>query len=322
MRAIVRTTYCAPEALRVREVDRPVIGAGEVLVRVRAASVNPYDLYSVIGSPYLMRTSIGLRRPKLAVPGVDLAGEVEAVGPDVTGFARGDAVFGMHAAAFAEFAAVPVERLVHKPPALSFVDAAATPLAALTAFQGMRKGGLREGQRVLVNGASGGVGTFAVQLARAAGATVTAVCSTRNVAAAHTLGARHVIDYRTESLTGQRIRYDLVLDIAGTRTLADWKAVAPEGTVVFIGGPKTSRWVGPFFAQAKVRVGAKLRGGPTFTGVLVSGGIRDDLSRIADLLTDRAVVPMVERTYALEDAAEALRYIADGHARAKVVLTV
>ncbi|HCT79368.1 MAG TPA: alcohol dehydrogenase, partial [Micromonosporaceae bacterium] len=233
MKAIVRYTY---GSLALEEVDKPTIKDDEVLVRVRAASVNPYDWHHLTGTPYIMRIGAGLRKPKETAMGVDVAGVVEAVGPDVTGFQPGDEVFGMRSGAFAEYMGVREVRIALKPAGLTFEQAAAVPLAALTALQALRdKGKIQAGQQVLINGASGGVGTFAVQLAKVFGTKVTAVCSTRNVDTARSLGADRVIDYTREDFVQSGQVYDLILDVAGNRSIADRKrALAPNGILVLV----------------------------------------------------------------------------------------
>ena len=247
MRAIVRDEYGSPDVLRMSEVDKPLMGDDDVLVRVHAASVNPYDWYMMTGKPYLVRTQAGLRRPKQRIPGVDVAGVVEAVGEDVTGLEIGDEVFGTGRGAYAEFVVASGDRIVPKPENVTFVQAAAVPMAAITALQSLRdKGQIRTGHKVLVNGASGGVGSFAVQIAKSFGAEVTGVCSTRNVDMVRSLGADHMVDYTDQDFTRSDQQYDLILDIVGNHSLRRYrKALTPEGTYVSAGMEKMGNWIQP-----------------------------------------------------------------------------
>ncbi|GIG61952.1 NADPH:quinone reductase [Longispora fulva] len=322
MKAIVHHQYGPPDLLGFSEIEVPAVADDEVLVRVRAASVNPYDWHHVTGTPYIARLGGGWRAPRQLVPGVDLAGRVEAVGRDVTRFRPGDEVFGMRAGAFAEYVSVPEGRLAPKPANLTFEEAAAVPMAALTALQGLRdRGGVRPGQRVLVNGASGGVGTFAVQLARHFGAEVTGVCGTRNVEAARALGAHHVIDYTGADFTAGGRTYDLILDVAGNRSIADRRrALTPTGTLVVVGGPQSNRWFGPAGALLRVLVASRF-GGQRMVGMLARCETAD-LLLLRDLLEAGTVVPAVERTYPLREVPQALRQVGEGHARGKTVITV
>ncbi len=248
MKAAVRDRYGSPDVVELREVEKPVATNDEVLVRVRAASLNLADWYEVTGRPYVGRTQMGLRKPKTNRLGVDYAGTVEAVGRDVTEFRPGDEVFGGRNGAYAEYICAREERaIVPKPANVTFEQAAAVPVAALTALQGLRdKGQVQHGQTVLINGASGGVGTFAVQIAKALGAQVTGVCSTRNVDLVRSLGADHVIDYTREDFTRSNRRYDLMLDVAGSRSWSACRRVlSPQATLVIVGGTKTNRLFGP-----------------------------------------------------------------------------
>ncbi|MGY0236732.1 NAD(P)-dependent alcohol dehydrogenase [Longispora urticae] len=321
MKAIVRSTYGPPDVLELRDVEVPAVGDDEVLVRVRAAGVNPYDWHHVTGRPYIMRLGRGLRMPRQQETGVDLAGTVEAVGGAVTRFRPGDEVFGMKGGAFAEYVAVPADRLAAKPVNLTFEQAAAVPMAAITALQALRDaGGIRPGQRVLVNGASGGVGSFAVQIARSLGAEVTAVCATRNVETVRALGVDRVVD-RTREDYVRSGPFDLVLDVAGDRTLADRRrALTPTGTLVVVGGPKRNRWIGPLGSLLRANLASR------FTDQRLVGMLAKvnhvDLECLRDLIEAGRVAPVIERTYPLREAAEAVRYVAAGHTRGKVVLTV
>jgi NADPH:quinone reductase-like Zn-dependent oxidoreductase len=322
MQAIVQDRFGPPDVLELREVDEPRAGEGEVLVRVRAASVNPADWYAMTGMPWVARPTMGLRKPKTNRPGLDLAGMVAAVGGGVTRFKPGDEVFGTGAGTLAECVTAAEDTLVAKPANLSFEQAAAVPVAALTALQGLRdKGRVRPGHQVLINGASGGVGTFAVQLAKALGAEVTAVCSTRNVEVARSLGADRVIDYTREDFTRTDRRYDLLLDVAGSRPWSACRRVLePRGTLVLVGAPKGSRLLGPLGHIAKISL-ASLRASQKAV-FFVSKSTPEDLTNLRELLEAGSVTPVVERSYALREAADALRYLGEGHARGKLVVTV
>ena len=322
MQAIVQDRFGPPDVLQPRDVDEPRAGASEVLVRVRAASVNPADWYAMTGMPWVARPTMGLRRPKASTPGLDLAGVVAAVGADVARFKPGDEVFGTGAGTLAECATAAEDALVAKPANLSFEQAAAVPVAALTALQGLRdKGRVQPGDQVLINGASGGVGTFAVQLAKALGAEVTAVCSTRNVEAARSLGADRVIDYTREDFTRTDRRYQLLLDVAGSRPWsACQRVLTPQGRLVLVGAPKGSRLLGPLGHIAKVSL-ASLRASQKAV-FFISKSAPDDLATLRELLEADTVMPVVERTYPLREAAHALRYLGQGHARGKLVVTV
>jgi NADPH:quinone reductase-like Zn-dependent oxidoreductase len=280
--------------------------------------VNTYDWHFITGTPYMVRASAGLRRPKYPIPGADLAGTVESVGADVTAWRPGDHVFGLHRQTFAEYVSVPAGNLVRKPATVTFEQAAAVPIAGLTALQGLvHKGRVEDGQRVLINGASGAVGTFAVQIARLHDTEITAVCSTANVETARKLGADRVIDYRTEDFVAEGTRYDLVFDVAGTRGFAERRRVMkPDGTLVFVGGPKENRWVGPFARQAVMRLQDRRM-------VMYLATVdHDDLSTLAAMLADGTVVPEIERTYPLAEVPEALTHLATGHARGKLVISL
>lgn len=321
MKAIVRERY-GPEALELREVERPELADDGVLVRVRAASVNRVDWYEVTGTPWIARPLTGLRRPRSALVGHDFAGTVEAVGKDVTDLRPGDEVFGGGSGTFAEYVCVQTGvRVARKPTNLTFEETAAVPVAALTALQGLRDHGrLRPGQKVLVNGASGGVGTFAVQIAKVLGAEVTAVCSTRNVEQARLLGAEHVIDYTVEDFTRDVRRYDVVLDVAGGRSWSQCRRVLnPDATLVIVGAHGNSL-LGPLGHIARLRLAA-LRGSrkAVFFVAKFNG---PDLDALRELLESGDVKPVVEKRYALVDAADALRSMGEGHAQGKLVLDV
>jgi NADPH:quinone reductase-like Zn-dependent oxidoreductase len=323
MKAAVRDRYGSPDVIELREVDKPVPGDDEVLVRVRAASLNMADWYAVGGRPYVGRGVMGLRKPKSNRLGVDYAGTVEAVGKNVTEFRPGDEVFGGRDGAYAEYVCARADRgIVLKPANVTFEQAAAVPIAAITALQGLRdKGQLQLGQKVLINGASGGVGTFSVQIAKALGAEVTAVCSTRNVDMAQSLGADHVVDYTHEDFTRSDERYDLMLDIAGSRSWSACKRVLnPQATVVLVGGPKTNRMFGPLGHVIRLRLAGLLRRRKVVFFIAKFNKV--DMVVLRELLEAGKVAPVVERTYELSKIADALRYIGEGHARGKIVITV
>jgi NADPH:quinone reductase-like Zn-dependent oxidoreductase len=321
MKAIVHVRYGRPDLLELRDVERPEIADDQVLLRVQAASVNPVEWYGVTG--FLpARIGGGLRRPKSAEVGADVAGRVEAVGKDVVDLRPGDEVFGTSGYSWAEYAVASPEKLARKPANVSFEEASAVPVAGLTALQALRdQGQVRPGQKVLINGASGGVGTFAVQLAKVFEADVTAVCSTRNVEQARALGADRVVDYTREDFTKMGERHDLMLDIAGSRSfLACRRVLTPEATVVVIGGRLTYRGLGPL-----PHVGGtilKSMGRSQTVKFFVAKINRDDLAFLAELLEAGRIKSIVERTYPLTEAPEALAYLGEGHARAKIVIAI
>jgi NADPH:quinone reductase-like Zn-dependent oxidoreductase len=315
----VRDSYGGPEVLALADVEKPGVGDREVLVRVAAVSLNRADWYAVTG-PYVGRPQTGLRRPKTRQLGADFAGTVEAVGADVTEFRPGDEVFGGQSRAFAEYVAVE-SGVALKPTHLSFEEAAAVPMAGITALQGLRdKGNLQPGQHVLVNGASGGVGTFAVQIAKALGAEVTAVCSSGNVEAARSLGADHVVDYTAADFTRSGQRYDLIFDVAGNRSWSQCKRVlTPKGTLVLVGGPQ-NRVVGPLGHVARVLLAAlPSRRRAVF---FIADVTQPDMDNLRQLLESRAVTPVVERRYDLDHIADALGYLGQAHAKAKLVVSL
>ncbi len=319
MKAIVYHRYGSPDVLELADVDAPEVADDGVLVRVRAASVNALDWHRMRGQPFLVRLSDGLRRPKVSGLGVDVAGHVEAVGRNVTQFRPGDEVFGARTGAFAEY--VSGRTFVPKPAGLTFEQAAAIPVAATTALQGLRdKGGLQPGQRALINGASGGVGTFAVQIAKALGAQVTAVCSTSNVEMARSIGADRVIDYTREDFTRSGERYDLILDIAGSRSLlACRRVLTSHGTLVVVGGPG-GRWLAPADRSVKAVVMSRFvsqRMVPFLAQIT-----KEDLVVLKELAQAGKLRAVIDRTYPLSDVPEAIRYVEAGHARGKVVITV
>jgi NADPH:quinone reductase-like Zn-dependent oxidoreductase len=322
MRAAVQHRYGPPSVLGSSEVGLPLPRGGDVLVRVVAASVHPGDYFVMTGEPYVVRLVFGFRRPRHAIPGRDLAGVVAAVGEEVTALRPGDAVFGWSTAGtLAEYARVPADHLVPVPANRSVVDAAAVPTSAMTALQALRDiANVRPGQTVLVTGASGGVGTFAVQIAKAFGAEVTGVCSTRNVDLVRSLGADHVVDYTTTDFTRTGERYDVILDNVEAQPLAALRrALTPRGTLIPNSG-RGGRWLGPLgrIVTARVLSAFTRQHLRPFTSV----GKRRDLLTLADLLATGRVAPVIDRTYPLDDAADALRYVGAGHARGKVVVTI
>jgi NADPH:quinone reductase-like Zn-dependent oxidoreductase len=322
MKAIVRDRYGSPDVLELREIPQPALADEGVLVRVHAASVNPFDWHMLTGTPYLVRTQAGLRKPKSELTGVDFAGTVEAVGKKVTRFQPGDEVYGGRAGAFAEFVCAR-QTVAPKPPSLTFEQAAAVPMAGITALQALRdKGRIRAGQKVLINGASGGVGTFGVQIAKAFGADVTGVCSTRNVELVRSIGADHVIDYTREDFTRSGQRYDLILDVACNHSWSDCKrALTEDGISVVAGGPKTNRWIGPMGVVIRRRL-ASLPGKRKLVAPFLAKLNTDDLLALNGLLEAGKVTPVVEKRYPLAETAAALAYVGDGHAQGKVVITM
>jgi NADPH:quinone reductase-like Zn-dependent oxidoreductase len=323
VKAIVQDRYGSPDVLQLREIDPPVIGEDEVLVRVRAAGVDQGVWHLMAGLPYLMRIAgVGLRAPKNPVRGVDLAGRVEAVGQNVTGFQPGDDVFGTCRGSFAEYACARADRLVRKPASLSFEQAAAVPVSGCTALQAVRdRGKVRPGQRVLIIGAGGGVGTFAVQLAKAFGAEVTGVCSTSKTDLVRSIGADHVIDYTREDFADGRNRYDVILDIAGNRSLSQLRgALAPNGTLVIVGGEGGGRWFGGIDRQLRALVLSPFVGQKL--GTWIATQPKEDLETLRELLEAGKITPVVDRTFPLSEAPEAIRYLRDGRAHGKVVITL
>ena len=323
MKAIVYHEYGSPDVLELEEIDRPVVKDDEVLVRVRASSANPADWHFMRGVPYVMRPQSGLRKPKNAFLGRDIAGEVEAVGKDVTGFRPGDGVFAnVGSGGFAEYASVPEDFLVQKPVNLTFEQAAAVPLAALTALQGLRDAAhLQPEQKVLIIGASGGVGTLAVQIAKSLGADVTGVCSTRNVELVRSLGADHVIDYTQGDFTQSGQKYDLIFQLAGTSSPSDLRrSLTSEGTLVLSSGDSDGRWIGPVDRLVKAVVLSPFVSQKL--GSFLAKENKEDLQFLKELIEAGDVTPVIDRTYALSETPEAIRYLEKGHARGKVVITV
>jgi NADPH:quinone reductase-like Zn-dependent oxidoreductase len=324
MKALVYTEHGPPELLRLAELEIPVPKEHEVLVRVRAASVNPLDWHLLRGEPYLLRL-MG-RGAKKRIPGLDVAGQVDKVGANVAHLRPGDAVLGTGRGAFAEYVCCKEDSLVPKPTVITYEQAAAIPVAGCTALEALRDHGeLQSGQRVLINGAAGGVGTFAVQIARALGADVTAVCSTRNVDLLRSIGARHVIDYTAEDFTRTGQPYDLVLNIAGNRSIRDLRrALTPEGTLVIVGGGTGRQEQGGagMLAALALSVGSRLfsRFVRQQIRMFIAKGRKDDLLFLSQLIESGKLTPIIDRTYPLTDAAAAFRYLEAGHARGKVVI--
>lgn len=325
MKAVVQDRYGSADTLEFRDIDRPVPAADEVLVRVHAASVNAYDWHFMRGDPLLGRGMMGLRRPKTRVRGRDFAGLVEAVGSGAIGLKPGDEVYGEADGAFAEFVCARDGDVGPKPTNLTFEQAAAIPLAANTALIGLRDvARVRPGQTLLVNGASGGVGTFAVQLGKAYGADVAAVCSTRNLDLVRSLGADRVIDYTQEDFTRGDRRYDVVLDLVGNRSLGEFRRVlTPTGTLVLSGGGvyEGGSFVGPMGLFLKRRLVAPFARHQRLLEISAVQS-RANLAALRELAESGKIAPVVERTYPLSEAAEAIRYLEVEHARAKVVVTV
>jgi len=322
MQAIVYRCYGPPDVLNLEDVEKPVPGEDEVLVKIQAASVNPLDWHYMRGSPYIMRLGSGLGAPDDTSMGVDFAGTVEAAGSSVTRFKPGDRVFGGRGGAFAEYLTMPEDRAITLMPAnISFEQAAAVPIAAITALQALRdKGQVRAGQQVLINGASGGVGTFAVQIAKALGAEVTGVCSTRNVELVQSLGADHVIDYKKEDYTDAGKQYDLIIDMVGNHSpLENTRVLTPEGTLVLVGGSKGD-WIGPLLAPMKAMVispfvDQKLE-------ILLARMNKDDLDVLAELMRSGQVTPVIDRRYPLSEVPAAMAYSEAGRARGKIIIDV
>ena len=317
--------YGAPDALELRAVDRPVAGAGEVLVRVHAAAVNALDWHYMRGDPYLARLDMGLGGPKQKIRGRDFAGIVESVGPDVADLRPGDEVFGDADGTFAEYVRVPADQVERKPATLTFEQAAAIPMAGRTALAGLRDAaGTRPGQRVLVNGASGGVGTFAVQIGVALGAEVTAVCSMRNADLVRSLGAAEVIDYTTTDFTRGEQRYDVVFDLVGNHSLGALRRVLTSGGTVLLSGGGVSKggsFFGPMGLIIRGGLAAKIVRGQRIH-VLQTPAAKGLLTALVELVEAGKVTPVIDRTYKLAEVPDAIRYLETDHARAKVVVTL
>jgi NADPH:quinone reductase-like Zn-dependent oxidoreductase len=323
MKAVVYRCYGSADVLRVEEIAKPQPHDNEILVKVHAASLNPLDWHFMHGTPYIVRLDAGIGKPKDIRLGVDYSGTVEAIGKDVTRFKPGDAVFGGRDGAFAEYVAVRADRSVApKPDNVSFEQAAAVPIAGLTALQALRdKGHVRSGDKVLINGASGGVGTFAVQIAKSYGAEVTGVCSNKNLAMVRSLGADHVIDYTAEDFTQQPQRYDLILDTVGNHSLLQYRQVlTPHGIVVIIGGPSTGPFIGPLITPIKALLLTPFVS-QRFEPFLAAFNPQD-LRTLGELMQAGKLTPVIDREYPLAEIPEAMRYVEAGHAHGKVVLNM
>ena len=325
MKAIVYCDYGLADVLKLEDIAKPTPQDDEILVRVRAAAINPLDWHYMRGTPYIMRLGTGLRKPKNVRLGVDYAGTVEAVGRNVTQFKPGDDVFGGQTGALAEYVTVRADRaVVLKPANLTFEQAASVPIAAITALQGLRDSGkIQPGQKVLINGASGGVGTFAVQIAKSFGADVTGVCSTRNLGMVRSIGADHVFDYTKEDFTRSEQRYDLILDNVGNRPLLDIRRIMkPEGRYVLIGGggPDVGNWIGPLLGPIKALVVSKFV--TQEMGMFLAELNKQDLTILSDLMAAGKVTPVIDRRYTLSEVPAAIRYLEEGHARGKVVIAL
>ncbi|MFJ5761005.1 NAD(P)-dependent alcohol dehydrogenase [Neobacillus sp. NPDC093182] len=322
MKAVVYKKYGPPDVLEVTEVEKPIPKDNQVLVKVHASSVNFGNLVLLKGEPFLARFAFGLFKPRYSIPGGDIAGTVEAVGKDVTQFQPGDEVFGDLSGCgwggFAEYAVVPEKALALKPANLSFEEAAAVPMAGVTALQSLRnKGKIQPGQKVLINGASGGVGTFAVQIAKSFGAEVTGVCSTRNVDILQTLGADHVIDYSKEKFTENNQRYDLILGVNGHQPLSDYKrALKPNGIFIHVGGSEAQMFQAMTLGAWISKTSNKK------VSTFLQRANQKDLVFLKELLETGKIKPVIDRQYKLSDVREAFRYFEQGHAQGKVVITI
>ncbi|MGD1215325.1 MAG: NAD(P)-dependent alcohol dehydrogenase [Terriglobales bacterium] len=329
MKAVVYYNYGSPDVLKCEEIENPTAGDNEVLIKVRAASVNPLDWHFMRGTPYFVRILAGLRKPKVTRLGVDVAGQVEAVGRNVTQFKPGDEVFGACRGAFAEYACTSESALAMKPDNVTFEQAASVPIAALTAVQGLRLGGLGDkgqiqpGQKVLINGAAGGVGTFAVQIAKSFGADVTGVCSTRNVDMVRSIGADRVIDYTQEDFTKSGQRYDLLFDCVGNHSLLACRRVLnPKGIYIPVGG-EGGRWmIGPLARSITALVLSRFVSQKLVAFFLARLSKDGDLAILRELMKAGKVTPVIDKRYRLSEVPEAIRYLEEGHARGKVVITL
>jgi NADPH:quinone reductase-like Zn-dependent oxidoreductase len=316
MKAIVQNGYGSPDVFELKEIDKPVVTDGDVLVRVHAAALHAGDVFVMRGDPYVARMSAGWPKPKDYVPGYDVAGQVEAVGKNVTQYQPGDEVFGACQRTCAEYVCAAADKFAPKPANLTFEQAAAVPTSAAAALRGLRDAGkVQPGQKVLINGASGGVGTFAVQIAKAFGAEVTGVCSTRNADMVRSIGADHVIDYTQEDFTQSGQRYDLILDNVANRSFSDCRRVLPlQGTLI----PNSGHSGLSYIVKALVRSAFVRQQGRPYIAI----PNHEDLVVLKELIESGKVTPVIDRTYPLSETPEAFRYLDDGHARGKVVITV
>jgi NADPH:quinone reductase-like Zn-dependent oxidoreductase len=322
MKAIVQDKYGTAAVMQAREIEKPVIGDNQVLLRVRAAGVNPADWAIMSGLPYIARPVYGLLKPKNSVRGTDVAGTVEAIGNGVTRFKPGDEVYGSANGSYAEYAAAAEDQLALKPANLTFEQAAAVPMAGLVALQAVRDHGkVGAGQKVLVNGASGGIGTFAVQIAKAFGAEVTGVCSTRNVEMVRSIGADHVIDYTKDDFTKSGQQYDFILDNVANHSLTDLrKALTPTGMLVPNGGGFDHRWMAS--GGRIVRAAVLFQFGDQTLGNFLMSNKVEDLITLTGLIEAGKVTPVMDRSYSLSETAKAIGHVGEGHARGKVAITV
>jgi NADPH:quinone reductase-like Zn-dependent oxidoreductase len=323
MKAIVYRQYGSPDVLKLEDVAKPTPAHNELLIKVHAASVNPLEWHFMRGTPYVMRMQVGMGRPKFTRLGVDFSGTVEAVGKDVRLFKVGEAIFGTADGALAEYVTSTEAGLALKPTNMTFQQSASVPIAGLTALQGLRDTGrIAPGQKVLINGASGGVGTFAVQIAKSFGADVTGVCSTGNVEMVRSLGADHVIDYTKEDYTKGTQRYDLILDTVGNHSLLDHRPVLnPHGILVIVGAPSNDPWIGPLARFFKAYVISPFVS-QKFVSFLADANKTDDLNTLRDLMLAGKVVPVIDRQYSLSEVPAAMRYLEKGHARGKLVISL
>ena len=328
MKAAVYNSYGPPDVVQIKDVEKPVPKDNEVLIKVHAASVNPLDWHFMRGTPYIVRIMAGLRKPKNTRPGVDVAGQVEAVGKNVTQFKSGDAVFGTCRGSFAEYACTTESALVIKPDNMTFEQAASVPIAAFTALQGLRHSGfgdeeqIQPGQKVLINGAAGGVGTFAVQIAKSLGASVTGICSTRNVDMVRSLGADNVIDYTQEDFTNNGEQYNLFFDCIGNHSLlACSRVLKPRGIYIPVGG-ESGRWmIRPLVRSITALVLSRFIG-KKLVPFFLAKSCKEDLMIVHELMKAGKVKPVIDRRYSLSEVPEAIRYLEEGHARGKVIITL
>ena len=320
MKAIVHTKYGPPDVLELQEIEKPIPQADEVLIKVRASSVNPAEWYGMTGLP-IARLGEGLFKPKDTRLGVDYSGIVEAVGKDRSDFKVGDEVFGARSGAFAEYVCAK-NIIIPKPKNITFEEAASVPTAAITALQGLRDyGKIQLGQKVLINGASGGVGTFAIQIAKSFGAEVTGVCSTKNVEIVKSLGADHVIDYTKEDFTLSNQKYDLLLDVSGTRSWSEYKRILkPDAHFVIVGAPKSKSPIGPLGHVIKIKLGSL--GASQKAEFFIAKFNKEDFALLKELLDSGKVKPYVEKTYPLNKITDAMNHLGTGHAQGKIVLTM
>jgi NADPH:quinone reductase-like Zn-dependent oxidoreductase len=323
MKAATYQRYGPSDVVQITEVEKPVPNDNEVLIKVRAASVNPLDWHFMRGTPYMLRAAAGLHQPKDKRLGVDVAGEVEAAGRNVTQFKTGDEVFGVCRGAFAEYACASETKLVKKPYKVTFEQAASVPIAAFTALQGLRdEGQIQAGQKVLINGAAGGVGTFAVQIAKSFGADVTGVCSTKNVDMVRSIGADGVVDYTREDFTKSGQRYDLLFDCIGNHSLSACRRVLnPKGKYVPVGG-SAGRWMIGTLVRSMATLVLSRFVSQKLVVFFLAKAKKEDLNVIRELLEAGKVTPVIDKCYRLSEVSEAIRYLEEGHARGKVVITL